>query len=115
MAIVADEKSTVLVVDWNSPPHPLNMSAAAETRAVLRQLLRATRVAFRGDHEMLTAAHTQIFSTIRSNINTPPESVPPLIEDMRTATDFLLSNVIQAPLNEEGRYQVKPQLDRKKS
>lgn len=82
-------------------------AAATAARGALRRLVRAKNRAFKGDSVMLQAAS----QTIREEFNrqmgaTSEEDVEKSMGEMEKAIVFLESNVIQAPLNTRGNYEV---------
>lgn len=72
----------------------------------MRQLIRAKRIAFKGDDEMLRIAQTAIRQQFQTNRGAAQEQVPLMIKEAEDAIEFLRNNVVQAPLNERGNYQV---------
>lgn len=78
----------------------------AATRSTLRQLIRAQRRAFAGDAEMLRSGHAAILQQFRANRDAAADKVPAMLKTADEAIDFLRHNIVQAPLNERGNYQV---------
>lgn len=81
------------------------MSALA-IRSALRRLIRAQKAAFHGDNEMLQASMKTIRAEFRKNMTAPAEQVPKMLEEIENGIVFLQNNIVQAPLNARGNYQV---------
>ncbi len=83
------------------------MSHRATVLSGYRSLLRASRIAFEGDHEAVKGAALQLRSTFEENRGIrDQEALEEAIEAMNDAHDFLVHNVVQAKLTEEGNYAV---------
>lgn len=72
----------------------------------MRRLIRAKRLAFKGDEELLRTAQTAIREQFRTNRDAPSEKLPEMLKEAEDAIEFLRNNVVQAPLNDRGNYQV---------
>lgn len=68
--------------------------------------MRAKNAAFKGDEEMLRSAQAMIREEFYQNRDAPAEKVPGMLKQMDEAIEFLQKNVVQAPLNERGNYEV---------
>lgn len=82
------------------------MSGLTLTRSLLRQLVRAKNQAFKGDAEMQKVASDTIRREMDDQKYTLPEELPGRLQDMENAILFLKTNVVQAPLNQRGNYEV---------
>lgn len=78
----------------------------AATRSVMRRLIRARRFAFKGDEELLRTAQAAIRGHFQTNRDASPEKLPKMLKEAEDAIEFLRNNVVQAPLNDRGNYQV---------
>ncbi|RDA88878.1 hypothetical protein CP532_5421 [Ophiocordyceps camponoti-leonardi (nom. inval.)] len=67
------------------------------SRTLYREVLRAARIAFRGDDHVMTAARTKIGSAFRENASMDPssKSAQEAIEKAKELARFLRSNVVQ--------------------
>lgn len=76
------------------------------TLSAYRNALRATKVAFRQDLPILTAARLQIKENIRnnSNLNNESNELKEAIEKLNDVSKFLISNVVQGEKQQDGRY-----------
>eukprot|EP00241_Pyramimonas_parkeae_P020931 CAMPEP_0114298380 /NCGR_PEP_ID=MMETSP0059-20121206/12387_1 /TAXON_ID=36894 /ORGANISM="Pyramimonas parkeae, Strain CCMP726" /LENGTH=103 /DNA_ID=CAMNT_0001420737 /DNA_START=63 /DNA_END=374 /DNA_ORIENTATION=+ len=75
---------------------------------VYRELLRATRAAFRHDMKMLTASRAEIRSKFEdSRMETDPKVVQELLGNGREASDFIRTHVVQGVMNDGGNFEVK--------
>ncbi|MCJ1308781.1 Mitochondrial zinc maintenance protein 1, mitochondrial [Agyrium rufum] len=79
--------------------------------AAYRQILRATRIAFRDDHRMLISARHQVRSTFQLDRDLPPSSaeVSEKIAHAQDVAKILRQNVVQGKraegsLEEEQRF-----------
>lgn len=75
-------------------------------RTTLRRLIRAQRTAFKGDRDMLQITAKTMREQFDNNKNASAEEVPRFLKEMDDAISFLEHNVVQAPLNSRGNYQV---------
>ena len=74
---------------------------------VFRRLLRAQRAVFQNDHEMQKTATIAIRQGFEDNRNVQdPIKVDELLKEAEEAESFMRENVVQASLNDQGRYQV---------
>lgn len=80
---------------------------SSSVRVAFRQLMRAQQQAFRNDRDMQRAATSTIRERFRAYAQVKDEEqMKQLLVEAEEAKEFLQTNVVQAPLNEHGRYQV---------
>lgn len=84
----------------------MSTSGAAAVRSALRRLVRAKNRAFKNDAVMLQAASETIRNEFSRNAGAPSEKVDELLKELDAAIEFLQANVVQAPLNKRGNYEV---------
>lgn len=106
---------TICSANWWEPIQTLfnamsTSSAASAIRSSLRRLVRAKNLAFKGDETMLLAAGKTIREEFQKNANKAGNYdeawVKEILNEMDSATKFLQDNVVQAPLNQRGNYEV---------
>eukprot|EP00898_Chlorokybus_atmophyticus_P008328 jgi/Chlat1/8497/Chrsp80S07892 len=81
--------------------------AAGEGVVVYRQVLRSIRRVFGNDPSMKEAAQREartLFASRRGE--TDPERVRANLDEGREAAAFIEQNIVQAPLNDRGNYEV---------
>lgn len=70
-----------------------------------RQALRATRVAFKTDLPVLTAARTQIKQGFLDNKNiTDQDEQQEAVDKMNEVSKFLIKNIVQGEKKDDGKY-----------
>lgn len=78
-------------------------------RSAYRALLRAQRITFRGDVEMISATQRALrseFDKGSTAVTTGEAKLEDRLREADETVDFLLKNVVQAPLNTRGNYEV---------
>lgn len=85
--------------------------SAIRIRAAYRAVLRAQRIAFHGDKEMIrasqTAARTEFDKGVASFASGDENyDMEKSLEMAHDAAQFIRTNIVQAPLNERGNYEV---------
>ncbi|KAF5190727.1 Terpene synthase like-22 [Thalictrum thalictroides] len=85
---------------------------AAEALRAYRNLLRATRKSFEGDNLMLNQSAIEVRKKFDENRNvTSDTEIQKLLEDAKEASHFITNMIVQAKLNPNGGYAVKPSKD----
>lgn len=73
-----------------------------------RYALRSTRVAFQGDPEVLYASRNKIKSGFKENEKlNDTEKINEEIKKLNEVSSFLVKNIVQGEIDEEGRYMLK--------
>lgn len=86
--------------------------SAPSVRAAYRAVLRAQRIAFRGDTDMIGAMQVAARgefdkgSAVVLADNLSVAEVELRLREAHEAAEFLRNNVVQAPLNTRGNYEV---------
>ncbi len=85
--------------------------SAVRVRAAYRAVLRAQRVAFRDDLEMIRASQTAARAEFDKGVvsfasGDPDYDMEKGLETAHEAAQFFRTNIVQAPLNERGNYEV---------
>ena len=75
------------------------------TLSAYRNALRATKVVFRHDLPILTAARTQIKENIRNNSNLKDTTeIVEAVKKLNDVSKFLISNIVQGEKQDDGKY-----------
>ncbi|GAA0157835.1 chaperone [Lithospermum erythrorhizon] len=86
------------------------MSKSIQVLKAYRDVLKATRRTFAGDHLMLRESAAEVRKKFEEHRHVSSGAdIERLISEAREASDFISTMVVQAKLNSRGTYAVKPE------